>query len=84
LVLLDVRLPQIDGITVLERLRSAEATKDLPVIVLTADEEGTEQGFEAGATDYMTKPFSPSNLRARVRSWLQRVAYDSIDSAPPH
>lgn len=81
LMLLDVRLPKIDGMTVLERLRSSDATRHLPVIMLTADQEGTEQGFKFGATDYMTKPFSPSHLRARVSSWFQRIA-DSAATPP--
>jgi CheY-like chemotaxis protein/phosphoribosyl 1,2-cyclic phosphodiesterase len=76
LVLLDLRLPGIDGLELLERLRRDRTTANLPVIILTAlaDPRRTAQGFEAGATDYMAKPFSPPQLRARVREWLSRAA----------
>jgi CheY-like chemotaxis protein/phosphoribosyl 1,2-cyclic phosphodiesterase len=74
LMLLDLRIPKIDGWSVLERLRSSDATRDLPIIMLTAADDTTEQGFKAGATDYMTKPFSEAHLRARISSWLLRTA----------
>jgi len=74
LILLDLRIPKIDGLSVLERLRSSDTTHDLPIIMLTAADDTTEQGFKAGATDYMTKPFSESHLRARISSWLLRTA----------
>jgi two-component system response regulator RpaA len=76
LVLLDMLIPKLDGFGVLERLRGDERTADLPVIMLTAvsDVESTQRGFQLGATDYMEKPFSPAQLRARVREWLQRTA----------
>lgn len=76
LVLLDVRLPTMNGFEVLEKVRATSRTSDLPVIMLTAiaDARHTEEGFEAGATDYMVKPFSPAQLRARVLEWLSRSA----------
>jgi CheY-like chemotaxis protein/phosphoribosyl 1,2-cyclic phosphodiesterase len=76
LVLLDMRIPKLDGFGVLERLRRDARTADLPVIMLTgvSDAQSTERGFEIGVTDYMEKPFTPAQLRARVREWLQRSA----------
>jgi len=70
LVVLDLSMPGIDGFEVLRRLRAAEATSTLPVIVLTAhgDEESARASFELGATDFLAKPFTPPQLDARVRS----------------
>lgn len=78
LILLDMRLPHIDGFEVLERLRGSDGGRDLPVIMLTAvaDAESIERGFQLGATDYMTKPFTPAQLRARVSGWLRRAAQE--------
>lgn len=74
-VLLDLMLPGIDGLEVCRRLRGAEATADLPVIMLTAKGEETDVvvGLEIGADEYVTKPFSPRALVARVRALLRRV-----------
>ncbi len=71
LVILDVMMPEVDGWSVLRQLRSES---DLPVIMLTArgDEEDKLFGFELGAEDYMTKPFSPRELMARVRVVMKR------------
>jgi len=82
LVLLDANLPDMDGYTVLSNLRELEHLQDLPVIMLTdAKSEGaTVQGFDAGATDYVTKPFSPSQLRARVSGWLRRATNEAAVS----
>lgn len=79
LILLDMRLPVIDGFQVLTQLRGSEAGKDVPVIMLTGitDEEYVHRGFQLGATDYMTKPFSPPQLRARISAWLRRAAHDA-------
>lgn len=73
LVVLDIMLPQIDGLTILRRLR---ATSDVPVILLTARADESERvvGLELGADDYVVKPFSPRELAARVRSVLRRTA----------
>jgi DNA-binding response OmpR family regulator len=70
LCVLDVMMPRIDGYEVTRRLRAAEATRDLPVILLTAraQEKDVETGFQAGANDYIRKPFSPEELWARVRA----------------
>ncbi len=70
LVLLDMRMPVMDGFQVLEKLRADEATRNLPVIFLTADHERESlvRAFGAGAVDYVTKPFVPEELLARVRT----------------
>lgn len=70
LVLLDLFMPSPDGYDVLRELRANEATRLLPVLVLTAhgDEEGARRSFELGATDFLAKPFTPPQLDARVRA----------------
>jgi CheY-like chemotaxis protein len=70
LVMLDLRMPGVDGFEMLRRLRSSEVGRSLPIIVLTAhgDEEMARSSFELGATDYLAKPFTPPQLNARVRS----------------
>ena len=72
--ILDVMMPRMDGFEATRRLRAAPGTRDLPIILLTArvQESDVEQGFAAGATDYMRKPFSPQELRARVGAALGR------------
>jgi DNA-binding response OmpR family regulator len=74
LALLDVMMPKLDGYEVTERLRREDATRHLPVILLTARVQETDiaRGLEAGADDYVTKPFSPTELRARVQAVLGR------------
>ncbi|QNN51549.1 SpoIIE family protein phosphatase [Nocardioides mesophilus] len=69
LVLTDVMMPRLDGFGLLARIQSHPATADLPVIMLSAraGEEGTLEGLEAGADDYLSKPFSARELLARVR-----------------
>ena len=75
LVLLDIMLPEEDGLEVLRRLRAAPATKKLPVIMLTA--KGTEydkvMGLDQGADDYVAKPFGMMELMARVRTALRHA-----------
>jgi CheY-like chemotaxis protein/phosphoribosyl 1,2-cyclic phosphodiesterase len=82
LVLLDIRLPGIDGFRVLEQLRRSDAGRDVPIIVLTGitETEYIDRGFQLGATDYMTKPFSPPQLRARVSAWLRRSAHETLQA----
>ncbi len=74
LMLLDWMLPGISGIDYARRLKKDDLTRDLPIIMLTAraEEEDTVQGLESGADDYMTKPFSPRELVARIRAVLRR------------
>jgi DNA-binding response OmpR family regulator len=75
LIILDIMLPKIDGWQVCEQLRQDPTTKDIPVIILTARSriEDKLKGFEAGADDYVTKPFSPRELVARVKRVLDRA-----------
>lgn len=72
LALLDVSMPQLDGLEVTRRLRAAAATRDMPIILLTARAQSAdvESGFEAGATAYLSKPFTLGALLARVRQLL--------------
>lgn len=74
IALLDIMLPDIDGIEVLRRLRTNVKTSDLPVIMLTARSEETDKviGLGMGADDYMTKPFGLRELEARIRNVLRR------------
>ncbi len=72
LVLLDIMMPVMDGFQVLRKLKSQEETKNIPVIMLTSkmQEKDIVFGIEAGATDYVTKPFSFAELKARVNRAL--------------
>mgnify|MGYP003591350783 FL=1 len=74
LVLLDLMLPQMDGLEVCRSLKGNQATAALPIIMLTAKSEEIDKviGLELGADDYMTKPFSPRELVARVKAVLRR------------
>jgi len=74
LAVLDVMMPRIDGYGVTRGLRGHARTRDTPVILLTArvQEADVARGFDAGADDYIKKPFSPQELRARVQAVLGR------------
>lgn len=74
LLLLDLMLPGMDGLELCRLLRSEPATKKLPIIMLTAKGEETDKivGLEMGADDYVTKPFSPKELVARVKALFRR------------
>ena len=76
LVILDLVMPELDGLDVLKALRASPTTASLPVLILTSetDESSTRAGFDVGATDYLTKPFSNPQLSARVRACLGRAA----------
>lgn len=75
LIILDVRMPKLTGLDVVRLLRTREETRQVPVILLTASVQDTsvERGFEAGADDYIRKPFSPEELAARVDDMLTRA-----------
>lgn len=77
LVLLDIMMPKVDGITVLETIREVST---IPVILLTAKSEEDDKlfGYEVGADDYITKPFSPKVLIAKVKALLKRTSDDTI------
>jgi len=74
LVLLDLMLPEVDGLEVCKRLKSSPQTEHIPIVMVTAksDESDIVTGLELGAEDYITKPFSPKVLVARVRAVLRR------------
>lgn len=74
LLVLDIGLPEMDGWEVLDRLRSDERTKDVPVLVLTAhaEEESRRRADEGGADAFVTKPFQPNDFRQEVLNLLAR------------
>jgi two-component system phosphate regulon response regulator PhoB len=82
-VILDWMLPGESGISLAKRLRAAERTQGLPIIMLTARamEHDKISGLEAGADDYLTKPFSPKELSARIQAVLRRRAPELADAA---
>lgn len=75
LVVLDWMLPEVSGLEVCRRLRNAEATRHVPILMLTArgEEDDRVRGFEVGADDYVVKPYSPRELVARIKSVLRRT-----------
>ena len=89
IVLTDVMMPRIDGFELLRRLRADADTRDIPVIMLTAraGQEASVEGLEAGADDYLAKPFRTEELLARIRVALERAAGRrpsvTADPAPP-
>jgi CheY-like chemotaxis protein len=74
LVLLDVMMPRMDGFQTLEALKADPATRDIPVFLLTVKSKDTDRqrGYQLGADDYLTKPFSPNKLLERVDQALKR------------
>ena len=83
LVLLDWMLPGQSGLALAKRWRADARTKEMPVIMLTARNEEVDKiaGLDAGADDYLTKPFSTKELMARIRALLRRKAPEALDSA---
>ncbi|CAM5212134.1 phosphate regulon transcriptional regulator PhoB [Oligella ureolytica] len=81
LILLDWMLPGLSGLQMARQLRSDERTKEVPIIMLTAKGEETDkvEGLESGADDYITKPFSPKELMARIKAVLRRRAPQLTD-----
>ncbi|MGL1892363.1 MAG: response regulator transcription factor [Spirochaetaceae bacterium] len=81
LVLLDLMLPGIDGFDVCRGLKQEKNSRNIPIIMLTARGEDTDivSGLELGAEDYITKPFSPKILVARIRTVLRRAAGNTED-----
>ncbi|MBC5815978.1 MAG: response regulator [Candidatus Eremiobacteraeota bacterium] len=79
LVLLDVMMPAMDGYETTRRIRKHPTNSHVPIILLTAKGEVEDKvaGFDAGADDYITKPFGPQEMLARVRAKIRRVAVDS-------
>jgi two-component system phosphate regulon response regulator PhoB len=83
LVILDWMLPGTSGLAYARRLRGAERTRRIPIIMLTAraEERDKVEGLEGGADDYLTKPFSPKELLARIKAVLRRRAPERTDDA---
>ena len=83
LVLLDWMLPGQSGVAIARRWRGDARTRELPIIMLTARSEEADKlsGLDAGADDYLTKPFSTKELLARIRAVLRRKAPEALDSA---
>ena len=80
LVILDIRLPDIDGYEVAKRLRDDRRTKEVPIIFLTEKRDRADRlhGLELGADDYITKPFDIQELRLRVRNSLERMVQNTL------
>jgi len=83
LIVLDLMLPGIDGLEVAKRLKSKPETRHIPIIMLTAKGEEADivTGLELGADDYVTKPFSPRILIARVKAVLRRKVQEEVDDS---
>lgn len=81
LILLDWMLPGGSGINLIKHLKRDELTRQIPVVMLTArgEEEDKVRGLEVGADDYITKPFSPKELMARLKAVMRRVSPTSLD-----
>ena len=85
LILLDIMLPRMDGIEVCKVLRTENETAEIPIIMLTAKGEETDivEGFELGADDYITKPFSPKILLSRIKAVLRRKVKEEAAPSTP-
>ncbi|MFH1849124.1 MAG: response regulator [archaeon] len=78
LIILDLMMPKVDGFQVCKRLKENALTRKIPVLMLTAKREMSDkrEGITAGANDYLTKPFEPRELRARVKTFLEKETSD--------
>lgn len=81
LVLLDIMLPEEDGLSILKKLRASAVTKNLPIMMLTAKSSEYDKvvGFDCGADDYVAKPFGMMELVARIKALLRRSAKPMVD-----
>lgn len=81
-IILDAMMPGIDGLEVLHMLRQGEATKDIPVIMLSArsQERDVVRGFDFGANDYLGKPFKPGELLVRLKRLLGAASTPGLDA----
>jgi len=86
LMVLDLMLPEVDGCEVCRRVRAGKAAPDLPIIMLTARDDDVDKivGLELGADAYVTKPFNPRELVARVKAILRRTRRATHTEAPVH
>lgn len=86
LIILDIMIPQLDGLKVCQSLKESEKTKDIKIIFLSAkgEENDIVRGLELGAEDYITKPFSPKVLIARVKAVLRRDHQETQESIDCH
>lgn len=86
LVFLDIRLPRMDGLAFLERIRGAERTKNLPVVIVSnySEEELVQRGLQLGALEYLIKSqTSPGQLSRGVRDWTRPYVYPGAAKQPP-
>jgi len=86
LMVLDLMLPKVDGWEVCRRVRASQTYGDLPIIMLTARDDDIDKivGLELGADDYLTKPFNPRELVARVKAILRRAQPKTATTSPLH
>jgi len=83
LIVLDIMMPKLDGYETCKALKSAPETQDIPIILLSAKGRNVDQkvGFEVGADDYITKPFSPRKLVERINSILGQTSRQDVARA---
>jgi two-component system alkaline phosphatase synthesis response regulator PhoP len=84
LILLDLMLPGVDGLDVYRELKKKEDTSQIPIIMVTAKTEDADiiTGLELGSDDYVTKPFSPKVLLARIKAVLRRKKFEEVEETP--
>jgi two-component system, OmpR family, alkaline phosphatase synthesis response regulator PhoP len=84
LILLDLMLPGVDGLDVYRELKKKQDTSQIPIIMVTAKTEDADiiTGLELGSDDYVTKPFSPKVLLARIKAVLRRKKYEEVEDTP--